>query len=1192
MDPSFVHLHLHSEYSLVDGLVRIKPLVKAVAAAGMPAVAVTDQGNLFSLVRFYKAALGAGLKPIAGADLWVRNPEDQNQPHRVVLLVQDEPGYRNLTRLISRSFVEGQHLGRPQVERDWILGASEGLIALSGGPRGDVAQALLKGRAEEAGRLLDGWLGVFGERYYLELIRTGRAPEAELIESSVDLAIRRGVPVVATNDVRFLAATDFEAHEARVCIHEGRTLDDPRRPRHFSEEQYLRTPAEMAELFADLPEALENSVEIAKRCNLELKLGKNYLPAFPVPTGMTTDSFFAEQSRKGLAWRLERLFDPTAPDFAEKQRLYSERLELELSVIIQMGFPGYFLIVADFIQWAKDNGIPVGPGRGSGAGSLVAYALKITDLDPIEHDLLFERFLNPERVSMPDFDVDFCMEGRDRVIDYVAGKYGREAVSQIITFGTMAAKAVVRDVGRVMGHPYGFVDKIAKMVPFELGMTLEKALKESDDLKRAYEDDEEVRTLIDMARKLEGLTRNAGKHAGGVVIAPTLLTDFAPLYCEPGGENLVTQFDKDDVEQVGLVKFDFLGLRTLTIIDWALKTINAGRALKGEPPLDIDRIEAHDADAFALLKRCETTAVFQLESRGMKELIKKLQPDSFGDITALVALFRPGPLQSGMVDDFIDRKHGRADVAYPHPDLEPVLKPTYGIILYQEQVMQIAQVLAGYSLGGADLLRRAMGKKKQSEMDKQRAIFEEGSVGRGVERETATYIFDLMDKFAGYGFNKSHSAAYALVSYQTLWLKAHYPAAFMAAVLSADMDNTDKVVTLIDECRAMKLRVEPPAINGSSYQFTVADEGTVVYGMGAIKGVGESAIESMLEARRQGGPFRDLWDFCCRIDLHKVNRRVLEALIRAGALDGLGPNRATLMAHLPLALKAAEQHNATQAAGQSDLFGALEPTAAPAPDPQLISEVRADWEDEQRLQGEKETLGLYLTGHPIDRYEDELKAMGGPRIAKLLETDRELGRRDRRDREKRTVSGLVVSVRHGKTPRGRMGSVVLDDRTGRIEATVFSDLYDQVRHQLVPDQILSVTGSLNFDEFRDAWSLRADAVRTFEQARESAADHLALILDLSEPVRYAQGIARVEALRKALATYRDGDLPVRLTYRRPGAVGELVLSQSWRVQPADALLKRLRQLLGAESVKVSYERPALPAPRPETPPPPRLLAVS
>ncbi len=893
--------------------------------------------------------------------------------------------------------------------------------------------------------------------------------------------------------------------------------------------------------------------------------------------------------------------DPTL-DLASRRRLYEERLDLELRVISQMGFPGYFLIVADFIAWAKQNGIPVGPGRGSGAGSLVAYALGITDLDPIEHELLFERFLNPERVSMPDFDVDFCMEGRDRVIDYVASRYGRDAVSQIITFGTMAAKAVVRDVGRVMGHPYGFVDRVAKMVPFELHMTLEKALEESEDLKAAYEDDEEVRTLIDMARKLEGVTRNAGKHAGGVVIAPTRLTDFAPLYCEPGGVNLVTQFDKDDVEQAGLVKFDFLGLRTLTIIDWALKTINASLPA-GSEPVAVGRIDPHDPIAFDLLKSCRTTAVFQLESRGMKELIKKLQPDCFEEITALVALFRPGPLQSGMVDDFINRKHGRATVAYPHSDLEPILKPTYGVILYQEQVMQIAQVLAGYTLGGADLLRRAMGKKKAEEMAKQRAIFQEGAVARGVDPDLAAYIFDLMEKFAGYGFNKSHSAAYALVSYQTLWLKAHYPAAFMAAVLSADMDNTDKVVTLIDECRALGLRVEPPAVNGSNYRFTIAGERTVVYGLGAIKGVGESAIESILEARCSGGPFQDLWDFCRRIDLHKANRRVLEAMIRAGALDGLATNRATLVAQLPLALKAAEQHRDTQAAGQADLFGDLTPSAGQPPDPQLAVPAREDWDDEPRLAGERDTLGLYLTGHPIDRYDGEIDAMVGAanRIGRILEIERpEPPQEDpnggdaglgtgrgwgtaRRERERRTVAGLVVAVRHGKTQKGRMGSVLLDDRTGRIEVAVFAPLYEQVRNLLVPDQILVVTAALSFDDFRDAWSLRAEDVRTFEQAREAEAEHLALTLDLSDAQAHRGGVALVEQVRAALEPHRGGDLRVLIDLRRPGARGRLACGDAWRVQPADALLKHLRRLLGNDAVLVSYQRRLQPDAAPRAP---------
>jgi DNA polymerase III subunit alpha len=1187
VEPNFVHLRIHSEYSLVDGLLRVKPLVKAAAAAGVPALAITDQVNLFALVRFYRAAVAAGLKPIAGVDLWLRNPADANKPFRLTLLVQDRGGYLNLTRLISRAYREGQHLGVPQVERAWVGEAAHGLIALSGGVEGDVAHALLTGNIGEAERLAGDWVALFGDRYYLELTRTGRELENEYIDAGVDLAGRLGIPVVATNDVRFLAAEDFDAHETRVCIREGRVLDDPRRPRRYSEQQYLRTPQEMAELFADIPEALENTVEIARRCNLELRLGEPCLPDFPVPSGMTRDQYFAEQARQGLEGRLRRILDPEARDVAERRQVYDQRLALELDVIVQMGFPGYFLIVADFIQWAKDNGIPVGPGRGSGAGSLVAYALKITDLDPIEHELLFERFLNPERVSMPDFDIDFCMEKRDLVIDYVAGRYGRDAVSQIITFGTMAAKAVVRDVGRVLGHPYGFVDRIAKLVPFELGMTLEKALAESEDLKRAYDEDEEVHALIDMAMKLEGLVRNAGKHAGGVVIAPTVLTDFAPLYCEPGGEGLVTQFDKDDVELAGLVKFDFLGLRTLTIIDWALATINADRKVRGEAPLDIAEIPMGDPLAYALLQRCETTAVFQLESRGMKELIKKLRPDSFDDMTALVALYRPGPLQSGMVDDFINRKHGRAEVAYPHPDLEPILKPTYGVILYQEQVMQIAQVLAGYSLGGADLLRRAMGKKKPEEMAKQRAIFLAGAQGRGVDANVASHIFDLMEKFAGYGFNKSHSAAYALVSYQTLWLKAHYPAAFMAAVLSADMDNTDKVVTLIDECRAMGLKVEPPTVNRSAFRFTVGEDGAVIYGIGAIKGVGESAIEAMLGARASGGPFADLWDFCRRIDLHKANRRVLEAMIRAGALDGLGANRATLWTQLPLALKLAEQDRECTAAGQVDLFGMLEPVRASAPDPQIAGAVRDEWEEEQRLQGEKETLGLYLTGHPINRFDAEIGAMVSARLAPLLEAGK-----DRNDREPRTVAGLVVSVRHGKTSRGRMGSVLLDDRTGRIEVAVFNEVYEQARDLLVPDRILVVTGAFTYDDYRDNWSLRADRVRTLEDARAELAGHLDLTLDLGTSQAQARAGKVYDALEAALSAYRGGTIPVQIEYIRPGARGRLRLGPTWRVQPCNELLKRLQQILGAEAVRVVYGGSAA-ASRPQEAqrPAPRLALV-
>ena len=843
MTAQFVHLRLHSEYSLVDGLVRIKPLAKKVAEMGMPAVALTDFNNFFGLVKFYKAAQGAGVKPILGADLLVQDETGEGSPTQLLLLVADQTGYQNLTKLISRAYQEGQRQAVPMIMKSWLNNHSDGLIALSGGRSGELGVALISGRSAEAEQMLLDYMQLFPNRFYLELQRTGRAGEEDYLHAAVDLASQFSCPVVATNDVRFIDAAEFEAHEARVCIHEGRALDDPRRERRYSENQYLRSAEEMVELFSDIPEAIQNSVEIAKRCTLDLRLGEYFLPDYPIPDGLTINEFFIKLSEEGLQERLVRLFDPQADDFPETQKLYAERLRFELDIIIQMGFPGYFLIVMDFIRWAKDNQIPVGPGRGSGAGSLVAYALKITDLDPIEYDLLFERFLNPERVSMPDFDIDFCMEGRYRVIAYVAEQYGRDAVSQIVTFGTMAAKAVVRDVARVQGKSYGLADKLSKLIPFEVGMTLEKAVEQEEELKQFLDQDDEAAEIWGMALQLEGVSRNCGKHAGGVVIAPTIITDFSPVYCDDSGGGVVTQFDKNDVEEAGLVKFDFLGLRTLTIIDWAVRMINRTREAQGEELLDIEKIPLDDAATYEMMQRAETTAVFQLESRGMKELIKKLGPDRFEDIVALVALFRPGPLQSGMVDDFINRKKGRAEVSYPHAQyqhecLKPALEPTYGIILYQEQVMQIAQEMGGYTLGGADLLRRAMGKKNAAEMAKQRELFTQGAVSKGFAEDLASNIFDLMEKFAGYGFNKSHSAAYALVAYQTGWLKAHYPAEFMAATISSDMDKTDKVVTFIDECRAMKLVLLPPDVNQGQFHFSVDAQGRIIYGLGAIKGLG------------------------------------------------------------------------------------------------------------------------------------------------------------------------------------------------------------------------------------------------------------------------------------------------------------------------------------------------------------------
>ncbi len=1153
MNYPFVHLHVHSEFSLSDGLVRIKPLAKTVAEMGMPAVALTDMSNLFGLVKFFNATRNTGVKPIVGVELYLEDEESTN-PSRIVLLCKNREGYQNLTRIVSQGYISGQVRGIPIIKYEWLSHYSKGLIALSGGRDGDVGRALLANNRELAAERVTWYLRYFGDSYYLELTRTGRENEERYLHEAVSLAMQLKVPVVATNDVRFIHSEDFDAHEVRVCIHEGRTLDDPRRPHHYSAQQYLRTPEEMSELFSDIPEALINSVEIAKRCNVELTLGTYYLPDFPIPDGLTIDDYFRKLSREGLEDRLSKLFDRNSSDFAEKRKPYDERLEIELKVIIDMGFPGYFLIVADFIQWAKRNAIPVGPGRGSGAGSLVAYALLITDLDPLEYDLLFERFLNPERVSMPDFDVDFCMEGRDRVIDYVAEHYGREKVSQIITYGTMAAKAVVRDVGRVLGHSYGFVDQIAKLIPFEVGISLKKAMEQEPMLADRYQDDEEVRDLINMALKLEGITRNAGKHAGGVVIAPTELTDFAPLYCEEGGQSIVTQFDKNDVESVGLVKFDFLGLRTLTIIDWAIA--NVKKAFGDE--IDITTIPLADRKTFELLKACKTTAVFQLESRGMKELISRLKPDCFEEIIALVALFRPGPLQSGMVDNFINRKHGREKVSYPdekyqHESLKEILEPTYGIILYQEQVMQIAQVLAGYSLGGADLLRRAMGKKKPEEMAKQRAVFESGAENNGIDGELAMRIFDLVEKFAGYGFNKSHSAAYALVSYQTAWLKAHYPAAFMAAVLSADMDNTDKVVTLIDECLSMELNVMPPNVNHSDYQFKVLPDNSIVYGLGAIKGVGEAAIEGIVREREQNGEYKDLFEFCRRIDLKKANRRVLEALNRAGALDTISPNRATTAESLPQALALAEQDLRNQANGIDDMFGFCDTHLKESPASYSCVD---EWDEEIRLFGEKETLGLYLTGHPIDRYLPELSRFITSRIDRLKAAKATV-----------VIAGLVTQIRTVNTRKGdRMAIVTIDDKSAQIEVAVFPEHYLRCRDMLSRDNIIVIQGEASTDEYSGGLKLRADEIYDIEAAREH---YLKSVVVTIEQSRISDTLNH--DLQALISRFNDGLIPIYIDYHGADADATMLLGNEWKVKPSDQFLQNIHQLMGEDSVRLEYD---------------------
>lgn len=1149
----FIHLNVHSEYSIVDGLVRIKPLLEQAKQLGMPAVAVTDHTNLFGLVKFYQAALHEGVKPIIGSELWLAPSDDIPVATPCILLCQNQQGYYHLTELISHAYTrQGYDQQNLYIERSWLHDKNAGLIALSGGMQGDIGYALLADQPELAQNCVAFWQQHFPGRFYIELSRTGHQQQETYIQRSLSLAQQFDLPVVATNAVRFLDQQDYEAHEARVCIHQGYVLEDPKRPRYYTDEQYLRSSDEMRQLFRDIPSAISNSYYIAQRCNLTLNLGEHYLPEFPVPESMTISQYLQQVAYEGLRQRLKQLFGESAIE-EERYQHYWQRLDKELEVIHSMGFPGYFLIVADFIQWAKDNNVPVGPGRGSGAGSLVAFALKITDLDPLRYDLLFERFLNPERVSMPDFDVDFCMEGRDRVIEYVAHQYGRESVSQIITFGTMAARAVVRDVGRILHHPYGYVDKIAKLIPFEIGMTLDKALEEEPLLKQRYDEEESVRTLIDLGCKLEGITRNAGKHAGGVVIAPGKLTDFTPLYCEPGTDSYVTQFDKDDVEEIGLVKFDFLGLRTLTIIKWALQHINQQRS--ADDQLSVDDIPVDDQPTFELLQSCQTTAVFQLESRGMKDLIRRLQPESFEEIIALVALFRPGPLQSGMVDDFVERKHGRVSVQYPHPWLEDVLKPTYGVILYQEQVMQIAQVLASYSLGAADILRRAMGKKKAEAMAKQREIFMKGALDNGIDEQKAREIFDLMEKFAGYGFNKSHSAAYALIAYHTAWLKTHYPAEFMAAVLSSDMDNTDKVVGFIEECRRMQLTIEPPDINASDYPFTVKDSSTIVYGLGAIKGAGESALTAIIEQRQADGPYQSLLDLCVRVDTRKVSKRVLDVLIKAGAMDGLAGNRAGMINQLDQLVQIAEQEKAARQSRQADLFsqGLDDQSISEEPDYTAVPQ----WREQDRLAHEKTVLGLYLTGHPIQAYADVLHKMHVvlPHQAQ--------------DRVNQVcwLAGIVTHKRSLKTKKDQpMMVATLADEQAQCDITLFNEVIEQARDILEVDQLVCVEGEITDDQYTGGQRLLAKQVLTLEQLQAYKTQSWSIYLhqDTCTP-------ELIGKLSELLQAYTQGHCQVQVYYQHAQATVSLRLASSWQVQPQTELLERLNTLL-AKPVDIEYRR--------------------
>lgn len=1143
----FVHLGIHTEFSITESIVRIPDLIKAAASDEMPALAITDLSNLHAAVKFYNKALGKGIKPIFGS---VIRLNDAN--HKATLLAMTNKGWRGLTEIVSRGFIEGQQLSIPCIQKQWILEQSEDIIVLLG-LHSDVGEMLCSAYPEKAEPLLEQWIEKFGNRVYLALTRTGRPLEEDFNQEAVKLAAKYKIGVVAHNDVHFITAEDYEAHEARVCIADGYVLGDSKRPKNYSPEQYFKTSAEMIELFADLPSAIENTLQIAKRCTVSLRLGFHDLPDYPIPEGHTIHSYFEHLSEIGLEERLDFLYpvETRNEDWAEIRKPYDERLAYELGIINKMDFPGYFLIVMDFIQWSKNNGVPVGPGRGSGAGSLVAYSLKITDLDPLRYDLLFERFLNPERVSMPDFDIDFCIAGRDKVIDYVARHYGRDAVSQIATFGTMAAKGAIRDVARVLGKSYGLADRISKMIPTKpLGLTLEESIEAEPQLKDivtnpSNPDYDDAAEIWEMALKLEGITRNTGKHAGGVVIAPTKITDYSAILCEADGTGRVAQFDKDDVEAAGLVKFDFLGLRNLTVIEDAVQNIN--KRIQSDQPLNISNIILDDPKAYAVFADANTTAVFQFESVGMKKMLKEARPSKFEEIIAFVSLYRPGPMD--LIPDFIHRMHG-GEFEYLHPLLEGVLEPTYGIMVYQEQVMQAAQFCAGYTLGGADLLRRAMGKKKVEEMVKQRATFIEGAAKKDIDEATANHIFDYMEKFAGYGFNKSHAAAYALVAYQTAWLKAHYPSEFMAAVMSSEMQNTDNIVFLIDDCRINNLVVLPPSVNMSFYQFYASDATTIIYGLGAIKGVGEQAMQSVIDSREQDGPYKDLFDFCHRVDLKKINKRTLEALIRAGALDCLGIERSSLMAQLPEAVQAAEQARSNRETGIMDLFGEVEEVQRKPAKP-----VKA-WSDEVRLKGEKDTLGLYLTGHPIDVYRPELKAFIPHKINELTPTRRGVTT---------VFAGLVVDV--ANFPNRMV--ITLDDGTARIEVSSNHERFQRFKDIIQNEKVVVIEGEIYEREGFDRPMGRLTKAFTLNEIRQKRANNIAIKLN---PEVISKTLA--SDIQKILLPFCNVDMcqhiPIHILLDYDYATADLHFGQKWKVAPLDELLSKLRDYFGKESIHIEY----------------------
>ena len=1162
----FVHLHLHTQYSLLDGAIRIEDLVSKAKQCQMPALAITDHGNMFGAVEFYLKCKKAGIKPVIGCELYIapdsRFSKDSKgiseAAYHLILLCENLEGYKNLSYLTSAGFKEGFYY-RPRIDRALLEQHSQGLIALSACLKGEVAMQCGRGRMEDALETARWYSELFPGRYYIE-IQENTLPEQDAVNTRLlEVARELNLPLVATNDCHYLNREDAQSHEVLLCIQTGKTMSDPTHMKFSADEFYVKTPEEMAAAFQYAPEAISNTVAIAERCNLELPLEQEYyFPHFEPPEGKTHDDMLEEQAVIGLKERLTTIRIKNPDLTPEQEQAYWDRLRIELDCIRQMKFPAYFLIVADFINWAKYQGIPVGPGRGSAAGSLVAYAIRITDLDPLPYNLLFERFLNPERISMPDIDVDFCQDQREKVIEYVINKYGRERVCQIITFGTMKAKAVVRDVGRALDMAYGDVDKIAKLIPDDLKMTIQKAIQQEPQLKQMAEADPKVAQLLETADRLEGLARHAGTHAAGVVVAPNQLEEYLPVYKDQKTGGINTQYSMKYVEMVGLVKFDFLGLKNLTVIQNAVQMIRDGQ----NQEFDITRLRDDDKASYDLISSGNTTGIFQLESSGMKEMLVKLKPSCFEDVIAACALYRPGPLGSGMVDDFIERKHGRKQVVYDLPQLEPILKDTYGVIVYQEQVMQIARSLAGYSLGQADLLRRAMGKKDDKEMARQKDQFLAGAQAQQIDPKKAEAIFDLMAKFAEYGFNKSHSAAYALIAYQTAYLKAHYPVEFMAALLSCDMDSTDKVLKNISDCREQGIEVLPPDINASGQSFTVVGN-SMRFGLGAVKGVGGGAVESILEAR-QVGKFTDLYDFCERVDLRRVNKRVMEALIKCGAFDSLHRFRAPLVAALDDAVAAGQRFQEERDSAQVSLFGDLSSTGGTSKTSRKFP-TQDEWPDKEKLGYEKEALGFLITGHPLDRYANDIKRFASAEITRLI---------DLPESSEVRVCGIVTSLKEITTKKGdRMGFVTIEDLTGQIEITVFSDMYVQFNHLLKSDDPLLITGKLekgekgckllvmkpqegNGRKFPNQSSVNGD-IRLLSEAQEQQTTRISLSLRLPE-----LSSEQLSPIRQLLENH-PGNLPVQLLLEIPNRSRTVIkLPEHLKVAASDELRLAVERCVG------------------------------